>query len=122
MRTYTLIKVSVLYLYFLHALIDANFDLFPAEILAFLGPSACGKSTALKAFNRMPDNTRGVRIEGFFTMGGQQFIYDPEVDPPLLRKRFGWAARKPPFTSAIYDKVAYGARIHWMRNGKVLCL
>ena len=94
------------------ALIDVNFDLYPSEILAFIGPSGCGKSTALKALNRMHDGDRGMRIEGLVTMDGQD-INAPEVDPPLHRKRFGWVAQKPnPFTSSVYDNVAYGARIH----------
>lgn len=116
-----LIKVSDLNLWYEegnHALIDVSFDLFPSEILAFIGPSGCGKSTALKTLNRMHDNTRGVRIEGLITMDGQD-IYDPDIDPPLLRKRFGWVAQKPnPFTSSIYDNVAYGARIHGLKNSQ----
>lgn len=120
-NTDPLIKVSDLNLWYdneIHALIDVNFDLFPSEILAFIGPSGCGKSTALKALNRMHDNTRGVRIEGRITLDGQD-IYGPDVDPPLLRKRFGWVAQKPnPFTSSIYDNVAYGARIHGLRSSK----
>jgi len=94
------------------ALIDVTYDLFAGEILAFIGPSGCGKSTALKCLNRMHDGTRGVRIEGTILMDGND-IHAPEVDPPLHRKRFGWVAQKPnPFTSSVYDNVAYGARIH----------
>lgn len=94
------------------ALFDVNFDLFPSEILAFIGPSGCGKSTTLKVLNRMHDNTRGVKIEGAVTMDGKN-IQDRDIDPPLHRKRFGWVAQKPnPFTTSVYDNVAYGARIH----------
>ncbi|MBB4023487.1 MULTISPECIES: phosphate ABC transporter ATP-binding protein [Actibacterium] len=94
------------------ALFDVNFDLYPSEILAFIGPSGCGKSTALKALNRMHDLTRDVRIEGRILMDGHD-IYAPDIDPPLHRKRFGWVAQKPnPFTTSVYDNVAYGARIH----------
>ncbi|MGC9370067.1 MAG: phosphate ABC transporter ATP-binding protein [Paracoccaceae bacterium] len=114
-NTDPLIKVEGLNLWYedeTHALIDVNFDLFQSEVLAFIGPSGCGKTAALKTLNRMHDNTRGVRIEGRITMGGQD-VYDVAVDPPLLRKRFGWVAQKPnPFTTSVYDNVAYGARIH----------
>ena len=99
------------------ALTDVNFDLYETEALAFIGPSGCGKSTALKCLNRMHDDTRGVRVEGSLTLEGDD-IYAPEVDPPLLRRRFGWVAQKPnPFPSSIFNNVAYGARLHGlMRN------
>ena len=94
------------------ALYDVSFDLYPNEILAFIGPSGCGKSTALKCLNRMHDGTQGVHIEGHITMDGHD-IHARDIDPPLHRKRFGWVAQKPnPFTSSVYDNVAYGARLH----------
>ncbi len=94
------------------ALKDVSFDLFENEILALIGPSGCGKSTALKCLNRMHDGTRGVRIEGSITMGGEE-IHAPHIDPPIHRKKFGWVAQKPnPFPVSIWENVAYGARIH----------
>jgi len=99
------------------ALIDVAFDLYRNEILAFIGPSGCGKTTALKCLNRMHDDVRGVRIEGRILMEGDD-IHDPDVDPPLHRRRFGWVAQKPnPFPSSIYDNVAYGARLHGLVDG-----
>lgn len=94
------------------ALIDVNFDLARREILAFIGPSGCGKTTALKVLNRMHDATPHVRIEGEVLMEGHN-IHARDVDPPLLRRRFGWVAQKPnPFATSVYENVAYGARIH----------
>lgn len=100
-----------------HALIDVSFELFPNEILAFIGPSGCGKSTALKCLNRMHDGTRGVKITGRTEMEGED-IHDPDIDPPMHRRRFGWVAQKPnPFPMSIWNNVAYGARLHGlMRN------
>lgn len=89
------------------ALIDVSFDLYPSEILAFIGPSGCGKSTALKCLNRMHDDTRGVRFDGTIEMDGHD-IHDPDTDPPLHRRRFGWVAQKPnPFAMSIWRNVAY---------------
>ncbi len=100
------------------ALYDVNFDLYPSEILAFIGPSGCGKSTTLKCLNRMHDETPGVRTTGQITMDGHD-IHANDIDPPLHRKRFGWVAQKPnPFTSSIYDNVAYGARLHGLVRGR----
>jgi len=95
-----------------HALKDVCFDLHRGEVLAFIGPSGCGKTTALKCLNRMHEGTRGVRIEGTILLDGQD-IHAAEVDPPLLRRRFGWVAQKPnPFVMTVWDNVAYGARLH----------
>jgi len=94
------------------ALDDVSFDVFPGEILAFIGPSGCGKTTALRALNRMLDETPHCRVEGTITFEGRD-VYDLSVDPPLLRQHFGWVAQKPnPFPKTVYENVAYGARIH----------
>ncbi len=101
-----------------HALIDVDFDLYSNEALAFIGPSGCGKSTALKCLNRMHDDTRDVTIEGSLVLEGED-IRHPDVDPPLLRRRFGWVAQKPnPFPSSIYNNVAYGARLHGLMRDR----
>jgi phosphate transport system ATP-binding protein len=94
------------------ALDAVSFDLYAHEALAFIGPSGCGKSTMLKALNRMHDTTRGVRHQGRILFDGVD-IHGPEVDPPLLRRRFGWVAQKPnPFPASIWYNVAYGPTIH----------
>ncbi|MEJ6391789.1 phosphate ABC transporter ATP-binding protein [Gymnodinialimonas sp. 2305UL16-5] len=101
-----------------HALQDISFDLFAGEILAFIGPSGCGKSTMLKVLNRMHDDTRGVLITGNVTLE-EQDIHAADLDPPLLRRRFGWVAQKPnPFPSSIWDNVAYGPRIHGLMRSR----
>ena len=100
------------------ALNDVTFDLYPGEILAFIGPSGCGKTTALKCLNRMHDGVRDLRRSGTIHLGGTE-IHDPEVDPPLLRRRFGWVAQKPnPFPRTVYENVAYGPRIHGLAPGR----
>ncbi|MEO0931642.1 MAG: ATP-binding cassette domain-containing protein, partial [Pseudomonadota bacterium] len=79
-----------------------------------MGPSGCGKSTALKAVNRMHDDTRDVRITGTIEMYGKD-VMAADIDAPEHRSRFGWVAQKPnPFVMTIYDNVAYRARIHGM--------
>ncbi|MEO1001208.1 MAG: phosphate ABC transporter ATP-binding protein, partial [Pseudomonadota bacterium] len=86
--------------------------IYAAECLAFIGPSGCGKSTMLKCLNRMHDYVRDVRIEGGIAIDGVD-VRDPDVDPPLLRRRFGWVAQKPnPFAWSVRENIAYGARLH----------
>jgi phosphate transport system ATP-binding protein len=99
-----------------HALKDVNLNLFTNKITAFIGPSGCGKSTYLKTLNRMNDLVPSVRIEGEVLLDGEN-IYDPRVDTTLLRKKIGMVFQQPnPFPMSIYDNVAYGPRIHGIKN------
>ena len=114
------IKVSVrdLNLYYgdNHALKNVNMDIRENAITAFIGPSGCGKSTFLKTLNRMNDLVEGVRIEGCVKLDGKD-IYDKSMDPILLRKNVGMVFQQPnPFPMSIYDNIAYGPRVHGIKN------
>ena len=99
-----------------HALKNINLDLYENKITAFIGPSGCGKSTYLKTLNRMNDLVPNVKIEGTVLLDGED-IYDPQVDTTLLRKKVGMVFQQPnPFPMSIYDNVAYGPRIHGIKN------
>ncbi len=99
-----------------HALKDVNMELYTNKITAFIGPSGCGKSTYLKTLNRMNDLVPGVKIEGEVLLDGEN-IYDSRVDTTLLRKKIGMVFQQPnPFPMSIYDNVAYGPRIHGIKN------
>ena len=118
METKTKISAQHLNLYYgeNHALKDINLDLYEKKITAFIGPSGCGKSTFLKTLNRMNDLVPNVRIEGNVFLDGED-IYDTQVDTTLLRKKIGMVFQQPnPFPMSIYDNVAYGPRIHGIRN------
>ena len=114
------IKVSIkdLNLFYgeFQALKDINLEIGEREITAFIGPSGCGKSTCLKTLNRMNDLIPDCRIEGLITIDGQD-IYTKDCDINLLRKRAGMVFQKPnPFPMTIYDNIAYGPRVHGIRN------
>ena len=99
-----------------HAIKNVNLSVPPNEITAFIGPSGCGKSTFLKTLNRMNDLVEGVRIEGKVVLDGED-IYSPTVDTTLLRKKVGMVFQQPnPFPMSIYDNIAYGPRIHGIKN------
>ena len=99
-----------------HALKNINLDLYENKITAFIGPSGCGKSTFLKTLNRMNDLILNVKIDGTVLLDGED-IYDPQVDTTLLRKKIGMVFQQPnPFPMSIYDNVAYGPRIHGIKN------
>ena len=89
-------------------------------ITAFIGPSGCGKSTFLRCLNRMNDLVDGCRVEGKVILDGED-IYDKRVDTTLLRKKVGMVFQQPnPFPMSIYDNIAYGPRLHGIKNKKEL--
>ncbi len=99
-----------------HALKDIDMDIRSHAVTAFIGPSGCGKSTFLKTLNRMNDLIDNVRIEGQVFLDGED-IYAPKIDTTLLRKRVGMVFQQPnPFPMSIYDNIAYGPRIHGIKN------
>ncbi len=99
-----------------HALKDVGMNIEEKAITAFIGPSGCGKSTLLKCLNRMNDLVDNVRIEGKILLDGED-IYAPKVDTTVLRKKVGMVFQQPnPFPMSIYDNIAYGPRIHGIKN------
>ncbi|MFB9860130.1 phosphate ABC transporter ATP-binding protein PstB [Salinicoccus siamensis] len=103
-----------------HALQNINLDFNRNEISAIIGPSGCGKSTFIKALNRMVELVPIVRTEGDILYRDQS-IFDKSLTVEELRTKVGMVFQKPnPFPKSIYDNVAYGARVHGIRNKKVL--
>lgn len=99
-----------------HALKDIDLKIRANAVTAFIGPSGCGKSTFLKTLNRMNDLIDGVRIEGKVCLDGED-IYAPGTDITQLRKRVGMVFQQPnPFPMSIYDNIAYGPRVHGIRD------
>ena len=103
-----------------HALKNVNMEIADHAITAFIGPSGCGKSTFLRRLNRMNDLVDGCRVEGKVILDGED-IYDKRVDTTLLRKKVGMVFQQPnPFPMSIYDNIAYGPRLHGIKNKKEL--
>ncbi len=101
-----------------HALKDVSINVNNREVLALMGPSGCGKSTFLRCLNRMNDTVDGARITGDVLLEGND-IYDPNIDPVLIRSRVGMVAQAPnPFPKSIYDNVAFGPRLHGLYDRK----
>ncbi len=122
MNTEQKIHVEGLNLYYgkNHALQNINMDIRSNAVTAFIGPSGCGKSTFLKTLNRMNDLIDNVRIEGKVLLDGED-IYAPEVDTTILRKKVGMVFQQPnPFPMSIYNNIAYGPRVHGIKNKATL--
>jgi phosphate transport system ATP-binding protein len=98
------------------ALHAVSLDIPEHRVTALIGPSGCGKSTFLRCLNRMNDHIRGVRITGQVVMDGEA-ITSTDVDPVILRQRVGMVFQKSnPFPKSIFENVAFGPRIHGLRD------
>ena len=101
------------------ALKNINIDIKENKVTALIGPSGCGKSTFLRTLNRMNDLIENVTIKGKIEVDGED-IYKTE-DVIKLRTKVGMVFQKPnPFPMSIYDNIAYGPRIHGIRDKKTL--
>ena len=98
------------------ALFDINIEIVKNQVTSFIGPSGCGKSTLLRCLNRLNDLIEGARLEGTLLLDGVN-VYGSDVDITDLRKRVGMVFQKSnPFPKSIYENVAYGPRLHGIRN------
>lgn len=114
----TIFNVENLNLYYgkNQALKNITIDIPVRSITAIIGPSGCGKSTFLKCLDRMNDLVPGVKVTGKVNFKGKN-IYDRDVDIVDLRKEVGMVFQKPnPFPMSLYDNVAYGPRIHGIKD------
>lgn len=103
-----------------HALKGVSMDIYEKNITAFIGPSGCGKSTFLKTLNRMNDLVENVKITGNVCFEGRD-IYEAGVDTTLLREKIGMVFQQPnPFPMSIYDNIAYGPRVHGIKDKHTL--
>jgi len=103
-----------------HALKNVDLSINEKEVTAIIGPSGCGKSSYLKTLNRMVENVGDVTISGNVTFMGNN-ILGKSMPVELLRSKVGMVFQKPnPFPKSIYENVAFGPKIHGIRNKNML--
>ena len=101
------------------ALKNINIDLEENKVTAFIGPSGCGRSTFLRTLNRMNDLIDNVKIDGEILVDGEDIYKSKDVI--ALRTKVGMVFQKPnPFPMSIYDNIAYGPRLHGVKDKKTL--
>ena len=95
---------------------DITLQVKENSVTAIMGPSGCGKTTLIREFNRMNDTFDNHRSSGEILIDGVD-IADSKTDVVSLRKRVGMVFQQPnPFPASIYDNIAYGPRIHGVRD------
>jgi phosphate transport system ATP-binding protein len=120
----TEVKILVKELNFYYGSVQALFDItmkiYARKVTALIGPSGCGKSTFLRAMNRMNDIIDQAHTSGNVLIDDID-VYQDDIDIVSLRKKVGMVFQKSnPFPKSIFDNVAYGPRIHGIKNRKVL--
>ncbi len=102
------------------ALRNISVNIPDKKITAIIGPSGCGKTTLLKSFNRLIDSIDGVKVSGEVLVDGEN-IFDPKAEVTHIRKKMGLLSQKPyPLPMSVYDNIAYGPRIHGIKDKKTL--
>lgn len=97
---------------------DISFPFEEKSVTALIGPSGCGKSTLLRCMNRMNDLISNCKINGEILYRNKDIS---KADPVLLRKKIGMVFQRPnPFPKSIYENIAYGPRVHGIRDKKIL--
>ncbi len=103
-----------------HALKNIDLAIKENEVTAIIGPSGCGKSTYIKTLNRMVELVPSVKTSGQIIYRDRN-IFDSDYNVEELRTRVGMVFQKPnPFPKSIFDNIAYGPRIHGIKNKKTL--
>lgn len=103
-----------------HALKSINLDIHENEVTAIIGPSGCGKSTFIKTLNRMVELIPVVKVSGDI-LYREKSILNKTYKVEDLRTHVGMVFQKPnPFPKSIYENIAYGPKIHGIRNKKIL--
>ncbi len=84
------------------------------EILSVIGPSNSGKTTILRMLNRLNE------LESNFKMSGKVELDEKDIfkiDLELLRRRIGMVFAMPlPLPLTVFENVAYGPRMHGVKN------
>jgi len=85
---------------------------FPARaVTSLLGPTGSGKTTFLRALNRMNDKVSGYRHSGDVLLGGHSIFSDRDLME--FRRKVGMVFQRPnPFPMSIIDNVVAGVRAH----------
>jgi phosphate transport system ATP-binding protein len=102
----------------IRALNKLTMDIHKNEILSIIGPANSGKTSFLRALNRLNDLEPRVRMTGSILLDGKDIYRDMEAED--LRKKVGMIFALPiPLPLSIYDNVVYGPKMAGVRDKKV---
>jgi len=94
---------------------DLTLQVYGNEIFTIIGPASAGKSSFLHSLNRLNDLDPAFRMKGTVLLDNLDIYGDYDVE--LLRKRVGIVFALPtPLPLSIFDNIAYGPRMHGVKN------
>ena len=100
------------------ALKSVSLEIQANEILSVIGPANSGKTTFLRMLDRLNELQPSFKMSGRVELRGQDIL---TMDAELLRKNVGMVFAMPlPLPLSIFDNIAYGARMHGIKNKKIL--
>ena len=80
------------------------------RVVSVIGPSGGGKTTLLRAFNRMNELVPGAATTGTLRFNGVD-LHGEDVDPVEVRRRIGMVFQQATlFPRSIFDNVVFGPR------------
>ncbi len=107
---------SVRYSDGVESLRGVTLDLYARQINVLFGPAGGGKSTLLRAINRLNDLVDVVERKGRILLDGED-IYAPGVDVIALRRRVGMVFARPvPLPMTIRQNLHYGPQLAGVRD------
>ena len=90
---------------------DVSVNVVANAVNVFFGPAGGGKSSLLRALNRLNDLADVRALSGKVLFHGKN-ILDPDVDVINLRRKIGMVFSRPvTLPLSIYENVAYGLRL-----------
>jgi phosphate transport system ATP-binding protein len=93
---------------------NINIEIAPNEILGIIGPANSGKTTFLRALNRLNSLVRSYSQTGDILLDGQSIR---KISDNLLRKKIGIIFALPQVLPiSIFGNVAYGPKVHGVRR------
>ena len=93
---------------------DVSLQIAANQILSVIGPANSGKTTFLRMLNRLNELELSFKMQGLVEMEGKDVL---KIDPEILRKKIGMVFAMPlPLPLTVFENVAYGARMHGMKN------
>ena len=116
----TIIKTVNLNSYFgqIQALKNINLEILKNEIFGIIGPANSGKTTFLRALNRLNYLNITYRQDGEIIFENRNI---KQIDDSLLRKKIGIIFAMPQVLPvSIFDNIAYGPMVHGTTNKKAL--
>lgn len=88
------------------------------QILSVIGPSNSGKTTFLRALNRLNDLSINYKLSGRVELESEDIR---GIDVEVLRRKIGMVFALPlPLPLSIFENVAFGIKMHGQTNKKYL--